>query len=59
MPAPHGAHHTHGAGVRKPSGKEPAGRCAVTVRLALWGLQRATLVGSGLERHHERHSNEH
>ena len=47
-----------GAGVRKPSGKEAAGRCVVPVRLALWGLQRETLVGAGLERHREHHSNE-
>ena len=42
---------THtGAGVRKPSGKEPAGRCAVAVRLALWGLRRAALGGVDCER---------
>jgi hypothetical protein len=28
-----------GAGVGKPSRKEPAGRCAAAVRLALWGLR--------------------
>ena len=44
-----GAHRTHGAGVRKPSVKEPAGRCAVAVQLALWGVQRAMLGGADLE----------
>ena len=42
-----------GAGVRKPSGKEPAGRCAVTVLLALWGLRRGKPVGVDLEQHYE------
>ena len=51
MPVLHLAHNTHGVSVRKRSGKEPAGRCAVTVTRTLWGLQRAMRLGAGVVRH--------